>query len=281
VTGTSPPNDFQPRSRLCPARPAEGGAQPRLDVHVIFTSPAATRASLAAASELARELGVKITLMAAQVVPYSLPLENPPVSPAFFERSLLSLAAEHTVETAVEVYLCRDRFETILQVLKPESVVVISDRRRWFWPMRFWPTSEQRLAAALRRSGHRVILLDSKRSGARTPACLAFLLAWRRLLEVLVGRAPWPAADPLVGLVGRRESRTRGSGADEGVRPTFLSAVCDLQPCGAGCHPASDCQSALLVPLVSDPRDVLPSPLEQVEKNLAKARSSACATSSE
>ena len=37
----------------------------------------------------------------------------------------------------------------------------------------------------------------------------------------LVGRAPWPAADPLVGLLGRRKSRTRGSGADEGVRPTL------------------------------------------------------------
>jgi hypothetical protein len=36
-----------------------------------------------------------------------------------------------------------------------------------------------------------------------------------------VGRAPWPAADPLVGLLGRSQSRTRGSGADEGVRPTF------------------------------------------------------------
>src|SRR5579859_2150890 len=41
----------------------------------------------------------------------------------------------------------------------------------------------------------------------------------------LVGRAPWPAADPLVGLLARRKSRTRGSGADEGVHPTFLVAA--------------------------------------------------------
>ena len=33
--------------------------------------------------------------------------------------------------------------------------------------------------------------------------------------------AAGPAADPLVGLLERRNSRTRGSGADEGVRPTF------------------------------------------------------------
>jgi hypothetical protein len=36
-----------------------------------------------------------------------------------------------------------------------------------------------------------------------------------------VGRAPWPAVDPLVDLLGHRKSRTRESGADGGVRPTF------------------------------------------------------------
>jgi hypothetical protein len=41
-----------------------------------------------------------------------------------------------------------------------------------------------------------------------------------------VGRAPWPAADPLVGLFKHRQSRTRGSGADGGVRPTFWFRRC-------------------------------------------------------
>jgi hypothetical protein len=36
-----------------------------------------------------------------------------------------------------------------------------------------------------------------------------------------VGLAPRPADDPLVGLLEHRKSRTRGSGADGGVRPTF------------------------------------------------------------
>jgi hypothetical protein len=35
-----------------------------------------------------------------------------------------------------------------------------------------------------------------------------------------VGWAPRPAADPLDGLLARTKSRTRGSGADAGVRPT-------------------------------------------------------------
>src|SRR5881296_2944015 len=41
--------------------------------------------------------------------------------------------------------------------------------------------------------------------------------------KIFVGRAPWPAADALVGLFGRGNSRTRGSGADEGVRPTYAA----------------------------------------------------------
>jgi hypothetical protein len=40
------------------------------------------------------------------------------------------------------------------------------------------------------------------------------------MMNCFVGRAPWPAADPLAGPLGRTKSRTRGSGADEGVRPT-------------------------------------------------------------
>jgi hypothetical protein len=43
-----------------------------------------------------------------------------------------------------------------------------------------------------------------------------------------VGRAPWPAADPLVGLFGCAKSRTRGSGADKGVRPTFRLPLCSF-----------------------------------------------------
>jgi hypothetical protein len=90
--------------------------------------------------------------MAAQVVPYPLSLEQPPVSVDFIEQTLVSLASEQEIATAVELYLCRDRNETIRQVLKPESIVVIAARWRW------WPTAEKHLAKLLRKDGHRVIL---------------------------------------------------------------------------------------------------------------------------
>ena len=88
----------------------------------------------------------------AQVIPYPLPLKSPPVAVPFAEEKLRCLADEQSVETRIQMYLCRDLNETIRRVLKPDSVVVIGDGKRW------WPTRERALARALRRDGHRVIL---------------------------------------------------------------------------------------------------------------------------
>ena len=46
-----------------------------------------------------------------------------------------------------------------------------------------------------------------------------------------VGRAPWPAADPLVGLFKHRQSRTRGVRRGRGRPPHILVAA--LLLCGA------------------------------------------------
>ena len=125
--------------------------EPRLNVNVIFTSLKGTRAALQAAGKLARDLGARVTVLAAQVVPYPLPLEKPPVPVEFTEQALLQVVSEEDVETAIDLRLCRDSEETIREALPPGSVVVIGDRRRW-WRVREWM-----LAWKLRRDGHRVI----------------------------------------------------------------------------------------------------------------------------
>jgi hypothetical protein len=135
--------------RVVPAR--ERITPATLDLEVIFTDLTRTRATLAAATQYARDLGAQITILDAQVVPYPLPLDRPPVPVEFTERALRSLAAEQPIDTFVELYLCRDRNDTIRQVLKPESMVVIPGRTRW------WPTAENRLAKLLQRDGHRVV----------------------------------------------------------------------------------------------------------------------------
>ena len=135
--------------RITPAPPPRDAG---LDVHVIFTSFPRTRTALAAAASLAAGLDARVTILAAQVVPYPLPLEEPPVAVDFTEQKLWQMAIEQQSEAAVSIYLCRDREETIRRVLRPESVVVIGGRKWW------WPSEEHHLAKTLRRDGHRVIL---------------------------------------------------------------------------------------------------------------------------
>ena len=143
-----------------PVQPFPRGRGPELNVHVICTNLEGAnleriRAAHSLAGKLARDLGARVTLLAAQVVPYPLPLERPPVAVEFTERALLWMVSDEEVETAIEVRLCRDSEETIRQALAPESVVVMGGRRRW-WPIREWL-----LAWKLRRDGHHVIYADS------------------------------------------------------------------------------------------------------------------------
>jgi hypothetical protein len=120
-------------------------------VYVIFTDFEGTRRALQAAAQLAHDLETRFVLLAAQVVPYPLPLDDPPVAAEFTERVLSQLVSEQEAEVSVKLYLCRDRKETIRSALGPDSLVVLGTRRRW------WPGSERMLARLLRRDGHKVI----------------------------------------------------------------------------------------------------------------------------
>ena len=150
-----------------PARPSvgsesAGGSQPRrLEVNVIFTDPHATAAALKTAGSLARDLGACIRVRAAIAVPYALPLDKPPVSVGFIEELLSDLVCRlelDTFEPSVHLYLCRDQIETLLRVLRPNSLVVIGGRNRW------WPTAERRIARILQSKGHRVVRLGLMRN---------------------------------------------------------------------------------------------------------------------
>jgi len=140
---------------LAPSQQRAEGSQLRL--HVIYTNPQTTRASLCAASVLAHDLGATLELLVATVVPYPLPL-NSPTAPARFTEELLSaLVSECEVDVTVKVFLCRDREETIPQWLPAESIAVIGRRRRW------GPESSWRLIRALRQRGHHVIVIDAQK----------------------------------------------------------------------------------------------------------------------
>ena len=122
-------------------------------LYVIFNDPKRTRAALSKAVLLAHGLQARLVLLAAQVVPYPLPLDKPPVSNEHIEATLSQLAADQEMHTFLKVYLCRDRDDTICHALPPDSLVVIGAKRRW------WPDKEKSLARRLRREGHDVIVV--------------------------------------------------------------------------------------------------------------------------
>jgi hypothetical protein len=137
-----------------PDQPAGEGAESRLNIDVVFTSVEATLAALRKAGALASRLNAQVTLLVPQVVPYPAPLTSPPVLLDFSERRFRVIAGECPVETKVQLYLCRDAWETLSCALKPRSLVVIGGRARW------WPTREKRLAKKLRRAGHEVVFAE-------------------------------------------------------------------------------------------------------------------------
>ena len=136
-----------------PAQPDVSRSSRKLDLQVIFTDLPRTAAALATARTLARDLGARITLMAAQVVPYPLPLNRPDVPVEYTERIMESLAADN--DAVVEIYLCRDRNEAIRRALPPESLAIVG-ARKWRW----WPSWETRLARMLQHDGRRVLVVN-------------------------------------------------------------------------------------------------------------------------
>jgi hypothetical protein len=137
---------------------AELNSEP-LEVNVVFTERQTTAAALKAAESLAQGLEASILLRAAIIVPHRLPLGRPPVSVPFFEKLLCDLVSQpegDDPDVTVRLYICRDWATTLLQVLKPNSLVVIGGRKH------LWPTRASRLEGALRAAGHRVVFVDIK-----------------------------------------------------------------------------------------------------------------------
>jgi hypothetical protein len=133
------------------------GREP-LEVNVIYTEPKATSAALNVAESLAGGLGAAIRLRAAIGVPHRLGLDQSPVSIPFMEQLLSGFVDERReCEYTVHLYLCRDAMGTLLQEIRPKSIVVIGGSRRW------WPTAASRMARAFRVKGHRVVFVDANK----------------------------------------------------------------------------------------------------------------------
>jgi len=131
---------------------AAGGGRP-LRLMVPYTDPATARGALAAAGVLARGLDASIALVAVQVLPFPAPFYCPSSVREHLEGQLADLARECPAAVDAVVVLARDLEEGYREVLEPGVTVLIATRPRW------WRTREQKLARALARSGHKVVLV--------------------------------------------------------------------------------------------------------------------------
>ena len=145
-------------SRACGLQPItdkDPSDDTTLRIHVVFTSTAETLYALKSAAALTIGCSAQIALLVPLIVPYPLRLEEPPVSLGFACRRITDLVSS-IPETELEayIYLCRDSVQTMLQVLRPHSLVLIGTHRRWFF------SRSRRIAWKLRAQGHDVVLAD-------------------------------------------------------------------------------------------------------------------------
>lgn len=126
----------------------------QLEVKVLFTGEAQTKAALQSAAHLAGRLNARLSLLVLHVVPRPLPPDCPAVSMEFLAQRLRELAASVEAEVQVQVYLCRDKRQALRRVFRTPALVVIGNKKRW------WPSKERRLGNVLEGLGHTVLYVE-------------------------------------------------------------------------------------------------------------------------
>jgi hypothetical protein len=147
----------------------EPGSDSRLRVTVLVTTKEGTLAALRAAQDLARNLGVRVALVAVEVVSIHFPLDRPAVSVDFLEQRSLALLRESGVdaeEVSAELYLCRDRKQCLQLMLIPRSLIIMGGKRGWR------ARQEKKVEQWLRDMGHQVIFIDIKEKRCVQPGQL-------------------------------------------------------------------------------------------------------------
>ena len=126
----------------------------RLGVVIPYTTQELTKAALRHAG-VCTDLNVHVSLVDIQIVPFPCPLDQPPVSKEFSEGRLRDLLAESQLPGSAQVFYARSWFDGFCHVLEPKSLVILGTKKRW------WRTREEKLAGALMKAGHQVMLLHS------------------------------------------------------------------------------------------------------------------------
>lgn len=124
-----------------------------LRVNVIATTEEGTIAALHMAASQVTELGARINLIAAEAMPGRSSHLKPLGSTIHLERWLCELVRKAQIQAAVivHVHICHDRYQRLLAILQPHSLVVVGGRDQW------WSRRERKLANFLNDRGHHVL----------------------------------------------------------------------------------------------------------------------------
>jgi hypothetical protein len=134
----------------CALEPA-GSAE--MEVAVPYTEWSVTSAVLRHAVTLATGLNVRIQLIAVHTTPYPASIGAPALVHAHLVEQLVDLANCCPMPVNPQVVLARYWDQGFRYAMKPQSTVLVGTRSR------LWRTHEEKLAQALAREGHQVILL--------------------------------------------------------------------------------------------------------------------------
>jgi len=130
------------------------GPSSEFPVYVPYTTAVLARAALRAAVALSRNLGARVSLVAVQVVPFPLPLDEPAVSPGFLQEELKAVARDVEAPVDTHVVIARDSEVAYDRAIPRGSLVVLATKRRW------WHTRQANLARLLARDGRNVALVE-------------------------------------------------------------------------------------------------------------------------
>jgi len=128
-------------------------AAAEMEVVVPYTEWGITEALLKRAAALTAGLNVRLTLVAVNAIPYPATFPGPTAVHAHLVDQLEALASRCTLPVQAQVVLARSREEGFRYMLRPDSMVLVGTRKR------FWRTAEERLAKMLVNDGHKVALV--------------------------------------------------------------------------------------------------------------------------
>jgi hypothetical protein len=135
--------------------------QPQLDtatgvlrIVIPYTTLELTKAALRHAG-VCTDLNVSVSLVDIQVVPFPCPLHQCPIDKEFSQRRLRDLFDQSGLPGSTNVLYARDWSEGFCRALEPDTLVVLTTKKRW------WRTREEKLARALMKAGHQVMLVNT------------------------------------------------------------------------------------------------------------------------